>query len=190
MGAAGSDAMTTDTALPTWTIDPVHSSVEFTLEHMQVATYRTGFRTIEGALQLDPANLARASVTASIPVESIDITNERFYSRLMDDDFFGAKAHPTITFRSTRVEPVDGSRYHVTGDLTIHGITRPVVLDTRYLGGGKSPFSGKTMAAFRAETAIDRRDFGLTWNAQLDTGAAYLGERVHITLLIEALRQD
>ena len=182
--------MTTATALPTWTIDAVHSSVEFTVTHMHVATYRTGFRTLEGTLRLDPDRPDQAEVTASNPVESVDVTNERLLGRLMDDDFFGAKAHPTITFRSTRVEPVDGSRYHVAGDLTIHGITRPAVLDTRYLGGGKSPFSGKTMAAFRAETAIDRRDFGLTWNAQLDTGAAYLGERVHITLFIEAVRQD
>jgi polyisoprenoid-binding protein YceI len=78
----------------------------------------------------------------------------------------------------------------VTGDLTIHGVTRPVVLDTRYLGQAKHPFSGKIAAAFRAETAIDRRDFGVTWNAAMDTGAAYLGERVQISLAILAVRHD
>ena len=78
----------------------------------------------------------------------------------------------------------------MTGNLTINGVTGPVLLDTHYLGQAKSPFSGKTAAAFRAETAIDRADFGVTWNAAMDTGGAYLGERVHISLMIMAVRQD
>ena len=84
------------------------------------------------------------------------------------------------------MEPAGSERFRVTGDLTIHGVTRPVVLDTHYLGQAKSPFSGKVSAAFRAETTIDRTDFGVTWNAAMDTGGAYLGERVHIALLILA----
>jgi polyisoprenoid-binding protein YceI len=111
-------------------------------------------------------------------------------SRLMDADLLGGKDHPTITFQSTRVEALDPARWKVTGDLTIHGVTRPVVLDTHYLGQGKHPFSGKISAAFRADTAIDRREFGVTWNAAMDTGTAYLGERVQISLAILAARQD
>ena len=93
-------------------------------------------------------------------------------------------------FKSTRVEPAGAGHWNVSGDLTIHGVSRPVVLDTRFLGQGKHPFSGKIAAAFRAETAIDRRDFGVTWNAAMDTGGAYLGERVTISLTIMAARQD
>ncbi len=78
----------------------------------------------------------------------------------------------------------------MNGDLTIHGVTRPVVLDTRYLGQSKHPFSGKTVAAFRAETSVDRRDFGVTWNAALESGGAYLGERVDVSLVILAARQE
>ena len=178
------------TTLSSWTIDPVHSCVEFSLDYMGFSTYRTGFRALEGSLELDPARPASASVKASIPVASIDVTNDRLMSRLMDPDLLGGKDHPTITFKSTRVEAVDPAHWKVTGDLTIHGVARPVVLDARYLGQATHPFSKKTTAAFRADTAIDRRDFGVTWNAAMDTGGAYLGERVHISLGIMAVRQD
>jgi polyisoprenoid-binding protein YceI len=173
-----------------WTIDPVHSSVEFSLDYMGFSTYRTGFRALEGSLEFDPAQPAAASVKASIPVASVDVTNDRLMSRLMDPDLLGGKDHPTITFESTGVEAVDPAHLKVTGDLTIHGVARPVVLDVRYRGQAKHPFSGKIVAAFRAETAIDRRDFGVTWNAATDTGGAYLGERVQISLAILAIRHD
>jgi polyisoprenoid-binding protein YceI len=178
------------TARSTWTIDPVHSSVEFSLDYMGFSTYRTGFRALEGSLEFDPARPASASVNPSIPVASVDVTSERLMGRLMDPDLLGGNEHPTITFKSTRVEAVDPARWKVTGDLTIHGVARPVVLDARYLGQAKHPFSGKIAAGFRAETAIDRRDFGVTWNAAMDTGGAYLGERVQISLAIMAVRQD
>ncbi len=157
---------------------------------MGCSTYRTGFRSLEGSLEFDPARPTSASVNASILVASVDVTNERLMSRLMDADLLGGKDHPTITFKSTRVEALDPAHWKVTGDLTIHGVARPVALDTRYLGQAKHPFSGKIAAGFRAETAIDRRDFGVTWNAAMDTGVAYLGERVQISLAILAVRQD
>jgi polyisoprenoid-binding protein YceI len=178
------------TTLSSWTIDPVHSSVEFSLDYMGFSTYRTGFRALEGSLQFDAARPGASSVTASIPVASVDVTNERLMSRLMDPDLLGGTEHPTITFESTRVEAVDPSHWKVTGDLTIHGVAHSVVLDTRYLGQVTHPFSKKIAAAFRAETAIDRRDFGVTWNAAMDAGGAYLGERVQISLAILAVRQD
>ena len=177
-------------ATASWTIDPVHSSVEFSIDYMGFTTYRTGFRSVEGSLEFDPARPAASSVNVSIPVASVDVTNDRLMSRLMDPDLLGGKDHPTVTFKSTRVEAPDPAKWKVTGDLTIHGVTKPVVLDTRYLGQAKHPFSGKISAAFRAETAIDRRDFGVTWNAAVETGAAYLGERVQISLVVLAARQD
>ena len=107
-----------------------------------------------------------------------------------DPDLLGGTDDPTIAFTSTRVEALEPAHWMVTGDLTIHGVAQPVVLDTRYLGEATHPFSKKITAAFRAETAIDRRDFGVTWNAAMDTGGAYLGERVQISLAIMAVRQD
>jgi polyisoprenoid-binding protein YceI len=148
------------TTLATWTIEPVQASVEFSLDYMGLSTYRTGFRALEGSLEVDAAWPAASSVNASIPVASVDVTNDHLMSRLIDPD------------------------------LTIPGVTRPVVLDTRYFGQAKHPFSGKIAAAFRAETAIDRRDIGVTWNAAMDTGGAYLGERMQISPAIMAIRQD
>jgi polyisoprenoid-binding protein YceI len=178
------------TTIPTWTIDPVHSSVEFSLDYMGFSTYRTGFRALEGSLEFDADRPAAASVNASIRVPSVDVTNERLMSRLMDADLLGGNDHPTISFRSTRVEPTDAARWKVTGDLTIHGVTKPVVLDTHFLGQGVHPFSKKVSAAFRAEATVDRSHFGVTWNAPLDTGGLYLGERVNISIVILAARQD
>ena len=178
------------TTLSTWTIDPVHSSVEFSVDYMGFSTYRTGFRALEGSLQFDADRPAASSVNASIPVGSVDVTNDRLMSRLMDADLLGGRDHPTIQFRSTRVEALEPAHWKVTGDLTIHGVTRAVVLDTHYLGQAMHPFAKKMAAAFRAGTAIDRRDFGVTWNAAMDTGGAYLGERVQISLTILAARQD
>jgi len=181
--------VTTET-LPTWAIDPVHSSVEFSLEYMSMSLYRSGFRALEGTLQFDPARPAEASVTVTIPGAIVDVTNERLMARLMDPDLLGGKDHPTITFQSTRVEPMDAAHWKISGDLTIHGIARPVALDTRFLGQGKHPVSGKTVGTFRAETEIDRQDFGVTFRAPLEGGGTYVGDRVAISLVIAAVRQD
>jgi polyisoprenoid-binding protein YceI len=181
--------MTTDTAV-TWTIDSVHSSVEFSLEYMSMSLYRTGFRALEGTLRFDPARPADAAVSASIPVASVDVTNERLMGRLMDADLLGGKDHPTITFQSTRVEPIDATHWRISGDLTIHGVTRPAVLDAHFTGQGKHPVSGKTVSTFRAETTIDRQDFGVTYRAPLESGGTYIGDRVHISLLIAAVSQE
>ena len=181
--------MTTQT-LPVWAIDPVHSSVEFSLEYMSMSIYRTGFRALEGTLHFDPDRPTEASVTASIPVASVDVTNERLMSRLMDPDLLGGTDHPIMTFRSTRVEPLDATRWKVVGELTIRGVTQTVVLDTHYLGQGKHPVSGKTVGTFRADTEIDRDDFGVTYNAPLEGGGTYLGRRVHVSLIVAAIHQD
>ncbi|MBI2205706.1 MAG: YceI family protein [Candidatus Rokubacteria bacterium] len=182
--------MTSETSAPTWTIDPIHSSVEFSLAYMGMSVYRTRFRSLEGTLTFDPEAPARSSVTASIPVASIDVTNERLMGRLMDPDLLGGRDYPTMTFRSTAVEPVDATRWTVKGELTIHGVTRPVALHTRVLGQSKSPFTGKIVAAFRAEMTIDRHDFGVSWNTALETGGTYLGEQVDVSLVIMGVRQD
>ena len=177
-------------ALATWTLDPVHSSVEFSLDYMGISSFRTGFRSLEGALRFDPDRPAASSVTATIPVASVDVTNERLMGRLMEDDLLGGASHPSITFTSTKVDAASGDAWKVAGNLAIHGVSRPVALDVRYLGQKKSPFSGKMVATFRAETSITRGDFGVTWNAPVEGGGTYIGERVQISLLIAAVRQD
>src|SRR2546422_10468356 len=142
------------TTLSTWTIDPVHSSVEFSLDYMGFSTYRTGFRALEGSLEFDAARPDASSVTASIPVASVDVTNDRLMSRLMDPDLLGGKDHPTITFKSTRVEALDPAHWQGAGDLNIHGGAQPVVLDTRYPGQGNHPFRGNIPPGLRTEHAL------------------------------------
>src|SRR5437870_13024751 len=110
------------TTLSSWIIDPVHSSVEFSLDYMGFSTYRTGFRSLEGSLEFDPARPTSASVNASILVASVDVTVERLMSRLMDADLLGGKHHPKITLSSTRVQVVDPAHWKVTCDLTIRGV--------------------------------------------------------------------
>jgi polyisoprenoid-binding protein YceI len=181
---------TAPTTTSTWQIDPVHSTVEFAVTHMPFSMFHARFREIEGAITIDEADPTNSSVTATITTASIDVIGERFQSVLRGEDFFDTARWPEITFRSTRVEQVIGDTWNVTGDLTIRDVTREVTLDTRYGGQGKHPVSGRTLAGFHAETEIDRRDFGMTWNRLLETGAPYLGTHVRITLDIEAVKQE
>jgi polyisoprenoid-binding protein YceI len=183
--------MTTETAVTTWTIDPVHTIVGFTVEHMGMSTFRGRFNTVEGSITLDEAHPENSLVTARIEAKSIDVLGERFLGAMIRPEHFDMEQFPDITFKSTRVtKGADDHHWNVTGDLTIRGITHEVTLATEYMGQDKHPFSGRTIAAFHAQTEIDRGDYGMLWNAALESGRKYLGERVTITLEIEAVRQD
>jgi polyisoprenoid-binding protein YceI len=184
------DLVTTQTAASTWTIDPVHSTVEFGLKYMTISIYKARFRQVEGAITVDEAHPEQGSAEAAIDVKSVDTLNDHLTGRMFDPDFFDAEKHPQITFRSTGVQKVDDQHWKIRGDLTIKDTTKQVVLDTVYHGQATHPFSGKSVAAFTATTAIDRGDFDLKWNAAMDAGAQYLGERVQITLDVNAIRQD
>lgn len=174
----------------TWAIDPVHSAAEFDLMHMQVSTFRSGFRIVQGTLVFDEANPANSKVQAKIDARSINVDDKPLLDRLMDQEFFFVTQHPYITFESTSVEKVDATHYRAKGNLGIRGVERPVTLEIEALGGANHPFARLPMKAFRATTSINRGDFGMKWNAVLDTGAAYLGEKVNITLQIELLKQE
>lgn len=177
------------TALSTWTIDPVHSVAEFAVKHMMISTVKGRFRLLEGTLRLDEADPAAAAVTASIDMSSIDTGEPQRDDHLRSDDFFSAERFPEMTFRSTRVERVDDTRWKVTGDLTIRDVTREVVLDTEYEGQIRDAF-GKQRAAFTAETTLNRSEFGLHWNRLIETGGVVVGDRVRVTLHIAAVRED
>jgi polyisoprenoid-binding protein YceI len=177
-------------AVTTWTIDTTHTIAAFEVKHMGVSSYRGRFRSVEGVITIDEADPTKSAVTAAIKADSIDVTGERFFGHMMHDDWFNAEQWPEIAFRSTSVERQDDTHFIVMGDLTIRDVTREVRLATEYLGQQVHPFSKRTVAVFHAETEIDRTDFGLTWNAMLDSGLKYVGERVRITLEIEAIRQE
>lgn len=180
---------TTPTAISTWVIDPVHTNVEVAVRHM-MTMFKGRFRRLEGTISIDEANPVNSSVTVSIDTTSFDVIGERFFNMMMGEDFFRAEQFPHITFRSTRVERIDDTHWTIVGDLTIRDVTREVALATEYLGQAKHPVSGKTIASFRAQTALDRRDYGITWNQLLETGVPYLGNEVQITIDMEAVRQE
>ena len=170
-----------------WDIDTTHSGIHFQVRHMVIAKVHGRFTRWTGAVELDPADLTRSSVEARIEAASIDTQVADRDAHLRSADFLDVAKHPEIAFRSTRVEQgPDGLR--VILDLTIRGVTREVALETEYAGTAKDPW-GNERAGFSARVAIDRKAFGLTWNAALETGGVLVGEKVEITLEVEAVRQ-
>lgn len=182
--------MTVEVPTTTWAIDPVHSSVNFAVQHLGISTYRGRFRAVAGSIRLDESEPERSSVTAEIQVASMDATNDQLQQHVLAADFLDAERYPTITFRSTRAERLDDRHWNIYGDLTIRGVTNTAMLATLYHGRQVHPFTQKPVAAFSATTAINRKGFGLVWEAPLANGGAVLGERVQITIEIEAVRAE
>jgi polyisoprenoid-binding protein YceI len=174
----------------TWTIDPVHSNIEFAVQYIGISTFKGRFRNVTGTIQTDEESPAHSSVAASIDVSSVDTLIAPFSERLLSEDFFAAETYPAITFQSTDVQVVDARHALISGQLTLRGVTQAVVLDTTYHGQAIHPFSGKLNAAFTATTQIERSDFGLGWNVAMDSGAKAIGERVRLTLDIHTVRED
>lgn len=171
-----------------WEIDSSHSSIQFTVRHLVIAKVRGQFSRWTGSLQVPAGDFERASLDVAIDASSIDTGVADRDAHLRSGDFFDVEGHPEITFRSTGIKRAADDRLKVTGGLTIKGITRDVVLDVEVLGQARDPW-GNERAAFSASTSIDRRDFGLTWNQVLETGGVMVGERIDITIDIEAVRQ-
>jgi len=171
----------------TWAIDPSHTVAEFAVKHMVVATTKGRFKGVEGTINLDEQNLAGSSVAVSIQVATIDSGDEKRDGHLKSGDFFDAETYPTITFKSTEIRG-SGDSFHVHGDLTIRDVTKPVVLEVERLGGGTTPF-GTEILAYEAKTKINRKDYGLTWNAATETGGLLVGEDVKISIDIETVKQ-
>src|SRR5690349_24266749 len=153
--------------MTTWNIDTSHSGVHFTVRHMVVSKVRGAFSRWQGTLQFDAEHPEASKVSVQIEAASIDTREEKRDAHLRSADFFDVEKHPTLSFESTKVEKAGASRYSVTGNLTIHGITREVVLDTESLGIGKDPW-GNDRIGFEASTSVNRKDFGLTWNQALE----------------------
>jgi polyisoprenoid-binding protein YceI len=173
------------TDIPTWEIDASHSGVHFFVRHLVVAKVRGRFTAFSGALAFDETAPERSSVEVRIDTASINTGVDQRDAHLRSPDFFDAERFPAITFASRRVErTADGFR--VTGDLTIRDTTREVVLPVDYAGRTRDPWGGERVG-FTTRLAIDRRDFGLTWNQLLEAGGVAVGEKVEIELDVEAV---
>lgn len=168
-----------------WEIDRSHSELTFRIRHM-VSRVSGAFNDWSGTVHADPADLTGGRVEVDIRTASIDTNNERRDNHLRSDDFFDVENHPTITFRSTRVE-ASGRDLRVHGDLTIRGVTRPVVLQGRLLEVAGAP--GQRRIGFEAETTINRLDYGVSWNRAAEIGGVVLGDDVRISIAISAVER-
>ena len=172
----------------TYTIDPAHSGAHFTVRHMMITNVRGAFRNIKGTVVYDTENPANSTVEAEIDAASIDTREAQRDAHLRSADFLDVEKFPAITFRSTKVEQAGDGEWKVAGDLTIHGVTRPVVLNVEGPAPeGKDPW-GNLRSGASATTKIKRSDFGLTWNAALETGGFLVGDELKIELELALLR--
>lgn len=171
----------------TYSIDSVHSTVQFSVRHMMVANVRGEFTRLSGKIQLDSENPADSSVEARIDAASINTREPDRDTHLKSADFLDVEKFPTILFRSTQVEPKAGGGT-VNGELTIHGVTHQISLDVEGPGSETKDPWGKQRIGFSATTKLSRKEFGLTWNAVLESGGVLVGDEVKITIDAEAIR--
>lgn len=175
----------------TWTLDPTHTDVGFSVKHMMFTTVRGRFTDVEGRIVLDTEHPERSTVDVEIRAASIDTRVADRDEHLRSPDFFDVESHPSLTFRSRRVQgsfAEPGDPFRVVGDLTIRGTTREVALAARFEGYGQDPWGGNRIG-FHAEATLDRRDFGLTWNQALEAGGVLVGHDIRITLDVQALEE-
>ena len=175
-------------AVEVWNIDPSHSQVEFSVKHMMFATVKGSFTEFNGQISVPDGDFTKASVTATIETKSVSTRDEKRDEHLRSNDFFGSGDNPTITFKSTGGSADGAGKFKLNGDLTIKGVTKPVTLDVTFNGQGVNPW-GMTVAGFSAETKINRKEFGIEWNAPLEAGGVMVSDEVKISLEIEAAKQ-
>lgn len=173
----------------TWQIDPAHANVEFKVKHMMVANVKGVFAKLEGTIEADDADLAKAKVSVTIDTASIDTNNAKRDEHLRSPDFFDVAKFPTMTFASKRIVATGGSVSQVIGDLTIRDVTREVTLEVAELSAPVKDPWGNLRRGVTASAQINRKDFGLTWNKVLEAGGVAVGDEVKIALDIELIRK-
>jgi len=170
----------------TYKVDPAHSSVIFNIRHL-VSQVEGRFRDFQGSIDLDQKNVRNSKVNFTVKADSIFTDNEKRDAHLKGDDFFAVEKFPSLTFQSKRVLPRGQNKLEVLGTLTIHGVSKDVLVPVQLLGVGPG-FQGQ-VAGFRSDFTINRKDYGISWNSKLDQGGSVLGDEVEIRLLVEAGKQ-
>jgi polyisoprenoid-binding protein YceI len=172
-----------------WQIDPMHTNVEFTVRHMMISNVKGQFQKTSGTITVDGNDPTSAKIDATIDASSIDTRVERRDADLKSPEFLDVAKYPTITFKSTKVEADGAGKWKVTGDLTLHGVTKPVVLEVESSGTPIHDPMGNTRAGASATTSIKRSDFGLTYNKVLESGGVMVGDEVAISIDLEAIKK-
>lgn len=173
----------------TYAIDPTHSRIGFVARHAMVTKVRGSFNEFEGTGFFDAENPSASHLQLTIQAASIDTRNADRDGHLRSNDFFDMETYPTLTFASTAVEQTGDAEYRLTGDLTIKGVTKSVSVDFEYTGAATDPF-GNQRIGFEGTTTVNRKDWGLNWNAALDAGGVLVSEKVTLEFEVSAIRTD
>jgi polyisoprenoid-binding protein YceI len=188
-GLAALLSLPASAATSTWQIDPAHSSAQFAVRHLAISTVRGAFSKVTGTVVFDDKDVSKSSVDVTIDVSTVDTREPNRDKDLMSDHFFDVAHYPTMTFKSTKVEQAGVGKLKITGDLTIHGTTKQVVLDVDGpTAAVKDPW-GNQRAAVNATTKINRQDYGVKWNATMDNGGVVVGDDVSITIDAEVIQK-
>lgn len=171
-----------------WVLDPTHSEINFKVKHLMISNVKGGFQNFEATLLSDGDDFRKASVSASIDAASISTNQADRDAHLRSADFFDVENHPAITFEGTSCTRFDEENYRLTGQLTIRGVSREVSLDVEFGGIGTDPW-GNEKAGFSFSGQINRKDFGLNWNAALEAGGVLVGEEVKISGEVQLVKQ-
>ncbi|MFD7133219.1 YceI family protein [Streptomyces sp. NPDC059894] len=170
-----------------YTIDPAHSTLGFVARHAMVTNVKGKFNDFTGTLHLDGTDPSRSTATLDVTMDSIDTGSADRDGHLKSADFFKTDEFPAMTFRSTAAEALGGDGYRITGDLTILGVTRPLTIDLEFNGSAKDPF-GNERVGFEGRAEILRSEWGLTWNAALETGGVLVSDKIKLTFDVSAVR--
>jgi polyisoprenoid-binding protein YceI len=174
----------------TWNIDADHSNIQFKVRHLMVSNVKGVFGKVQGTVDIDDKNIAKSKVAVTIDTESINTGVIKRDEHLKSADFFDVAKFPTMTFVSTKVAKNGKDKLKVTGDLTLHGVTRPVQLDVEGPSADSKDPWGKTRRGVSATTKINRKDFGLVWNKALETGGVVVGDEITISLEVEMIKDQ
>jgi polyisoprenoid-binding protein YceI len=174
-------------AITKWTVDPMHSLVQFKVRHLMITNVTGTFQHFDGTIEKDGEDFTQGKVEFRIKVDSIDTANDQRDTHLKGDDFFSAEKYPDITFVSTGFKKVGGEDYELTGNLTVRDITKPVTLSVEY-GGVAQDFYGNTKAGFGVSGKINRKDFGLVWNGVTEAGSVVVSDEVKINADLQFLK--
>ena len=187
--AATARPAATSIATSTWNLDPAHSVAEFKVRHMMISYVRGEFSGLSGVLKLDENDYTRSTVDASIPVVNVKTVDEKLDAHLRNEDFFDVAKFPTIGFKSTNIRSRGGRDYAVTGDLTIHGVTKSVTVNVENVSEPANDPWGNQRIGLSGFTKINRKDFGIIWNTALDSGGVLVGDEVTITLDVQFIKE-
>lgn len=171
-----------------YSVDPDHSTIGFKVRHLGISSVLGKFGDVKGEYSFDPADVKASKASATIVAKSVDTENEKRDKHLRSEEFLNTDKFPEIKFVSKEIKDIDGNEFKVVGDLTIHGVTKQVELESEFTGSTTDPW-GNERTGFEAEGKIDRRDFGLTWNKVLEAGGLLVGEEVKIVLAVEGIKK-